>query len=234
MRAAIQTAAKRTAAKVLGASRLVEISCESMSPDVAASFATVQLSKTSAHITASMGYSGMDAYAEAAVARGIAEIAITDHVDFVPDTPAFAFTTFEQRERVLNRAHEVFAAAVERYKAELRGRVEASATELFLEMTTEKVDYKQLRINEQYGLSIIHTDGREEDSRSAGDDLLGACGSRARGRAARPPLRRQHGARPSTWWRRCGTSRRPASARSTSCCSWACCITCGTRCSRWT
>lgn len=33
--------------------------------DVAASFATVQLSKTSAHITASMGYSGMDAYADA-------------------------------------------------------------------------------------------------------------------------------------------------------------------------
>ncbi|GAA1773498.1 hypothetical protein [Kocuria aegyptia] len=33
--------------------------------DVAASFATVQLSRTSAHITASMGYSGMDAYADA-------------------------------------------------------------------------------------------------------------------------------------------------------------------------
>lgn len=33
--------------------------------DVAASFATVQLSKTSAHITASMGYSGLDAYADA-------------------------------------------------------------------------------------------------------------------------------------------------------------------------
>ncbi|RPF28922.1 hypothetical protein [Georgenia muralis] len=33
--------------------------------DVAASFATVQLTRTSAHITASMGYSGMDAYADA-------------------------------------------------------------------------------------------------------------------------------------------------------------------------
>ncbi|MEX5301817.1 hypothetical protein [Kocuria sabuli] len=33
--------------------------------DVAASFATVQLSRTSAHITASMGYSGVDAYADA-------------------------------------------------------------------------------------------------------------------------------------------------------------------------
>lgn len=33
--------------------------------DVAAALATVQLSRTSAHITASMGYSGMDAYADA-------------------------------------------------------------------------------------------------------------------------------------------------------------------------
>jgi histidinol-phosphatase (PHP family) len=46
----------------------------------------------------------IEAYAEAAVERGIAEIAITDHVDFVPDTPAFAYTTFEQRERVVREA----------------------------------------------------------------------------------------------------------------------------------
>jgi histidinol-phosphatase (PHP family) len=51
----------------------------------------------------------IDAYAEAAVERGIAEIAITDHVDFVPDTPAFAFTTFEQRERVVREAAERWA-----------------------------------------------------------------------------------------------------------------------------
>jgi histidinol-phosphatase (PHP family) len=48
----------------------------------------------------------IDAYAEAAVARGIAEIAITDHVDFVPDTPAYQYTTFEQRERVVREAAE--------------------------------------------------------------------------------------------------------------------------------
>jgi histidinol-phosphatase (PHP family) len=46
----------------------------------------------------------IEANAEAAVERGIAEIAITDHVDFVPDTPAFAYTTFEQRERVVREA----------------------------------------------------------------------------------------------------------------------------------
>lgn len=85
-------------------------------------------------------------------------------------TPELA--AFEQRERVLYRANAVFDAAVERYKAELRARVEASASEVFLKMTTERVDYKRLRINDQYGLSIIHTDGRVEDGRSSGAEQV--------------------------------------------------------------
>ena len=58
-------------------------------------------------------------------------------------TPELA--AFEQRERVLARAHAVFEAAVERYKAELRGRVEATATTLFLQMTTEKAGLRSAR-----------------------------------------------------------------------------------------
>jgi DNA sulfur modification protein DndD len=50
--------------------------------------------------------------------------------------------------------------------------VEASATSLFLQMTTEKHDYDRLAINDQYGLTIIHTDGRAEDSRSAGAEQV--------------------------------------------------------------
>jgi histidinol-phosphatase (PHP family) len=46
----------------------------------------------------------IDAYAAQAVERGIAEIAITDHVDFVPGTPAFSFATFDERERVAREA----------------------------------------------------------------------------------------------------------------------------------
>ena len=46
----------------------------------------------------------IDAYAETAVGRGIAEIAITDHVDFLAGTPAYQYTTFEQRERVVREA----------------------------------------------------------------------------------------------------------------------------------
>ena len=51
----------------------------------------------------------IDDYARQAVERGIAEIAITDHVDFVPGTPAYAFTTFAQRERVVRGAAERWA-----------------------------------------------------------------------------------------------------------------------------
>jgi histidinol-phosphatase (PHP family) len=48
----------------------------------------------------------IDVYAAAAVERGIAEIAITDHVDFEPGAPAFAYSTFADRERVVRDAAE--------------------------------------------------------------------------------------------------------------------------------
>lgn len=48
----------------------------------------------------------IDTFAEQAAERGIAEIAITDHVDFDPSAPAFAHTTFSQRERIVREAAE--------------------------------------------------------------------------------------------------------------------------------
>ena len=41
----------------------------------------------------------IDAYCALAVARGIPEIAITDHVDFDPRAPDHAFASFATRER---------------------------------------------------------------------------------------------------------------------------------------
>jgi DNA sulfur modification protein DndD len=76
--------------------------------------------------------------------------------------------TWQLRATVLRQAADVFSAAVERYKAELRKRVEETATKLFISMTTERTDYAGLAINEGYGLSIVHRDGKTEDSRSAG------------------------------------------------------------------
>ena len=51
----------------------------------------------------------IDDYARQAVERGIAAIAITDHVDFVPGTPAWDFTTFEDRERIVREAADRWA-----------------------------------------------------------------------------------------------------------------------------
>ena len=51
----------------------------------------------------------IDAYAAQAVERGIAELAITDHVDFEPGTPAFNFVPFEIRERTVREAAERWA-----------------------------------------------------------------------------------------------------------------------------
>ncbi|MDC0675981.1 AAA family ATPase [Nannocystis radixulma] len=76
--------------------------------------------------------------------------------------------TSRVKARILRDAAAVFQAAVDQYKAELRTRVEETATKLFKSMTTEKHDYAGLSINESYGLSIMHREGTAEDGRSAG------------------------------------------------------------------
>lgn len=51
----------------------------------------------------------IDVYAEQAAERGIAEIAITDHVDFEPGAPAHGYATFAEREHVVRAAAERWA-----------------------------------------------------------------------------------------------------------------------------
>jgi histidinol-phosphatase (PHP family) len=51
----------------------------------------------------------IDAYAALALERGIAELAITDHVDFDPRDPAYDYTTFADRERTVRQAAERWA-----------------------------------------------------------------------------------------------------------------------------
>jgi histidinol-phosphatase (PHP family) len=46
----------------------------------------------------------IDVYAALAVERGIAELAITDHVDFDPRDPAFDYSSFADRERSVREA----------------------------------------------------------------------------------------------------------------------------------
>lgn len=51
----------------------------------------------------------IDVYAAQAAERGIAEIAVTDHVDFDYRDPAYRFSTFADRERVAREAAERWA-----------------------------------------------------------------------------------------------------------------------------
>jgi DNA sulfur modification protein DndD len=74
----------------------------------------------------------------------------------------------ERRRRALfNDLHRLFDEAVGEYREQLRKRVEADATSLFKALTTEP-DYKGLRINNNYGLTIVHADGEDIPVRSAG------------------------------------------------------------------
>ena len=51
----------------------------------------------------------IDEYGRQAAERGVAELAITDHVDFAPSAPGYGETTFGQRERVVRDAAERWA-----------------------------------------------------------------------------------------------------------------------------
>jgi histidinol-phosphatase (PHP family) len=51
----------------------------------------------------------IDVYGALAVEQGIPEICITDHVDFDPRDPAFEYTRYEDRERVVRGAAERWA-----------------------------------------------------------------------------------------------------------------------------
>jgi histidinol-phosphatase (PHP family) len=63
----------------------------------------------------------IDVYAALAVERGIPEIAITDHVDFDPRDPAYEYSRYDDRERVVRGAAERWArqGVIIRFGAEL-------------------------------------------------------------------------------------------------------------------
>ena len=54
----------------------------------------------------------LELYAAAAVERGIREIAITDHVDFLPGAPGYEAFDFAERERMIRDAAERWAGRV--------------------------------------------------------------------------------------------------------------------------
>jgi DNA sulfur modification protein DndD len=72
-----------------------------------------------------------------------------------------------QRRQLCASLGELFDKGVGVYRERLRKKVEQDASKLFLQLTTEP-DYASLKINENYGLIIVHKDGDEIQVRSAG------------------------------------------------------------------
>ncbi|TWW08875.1 hypothetical protein E3A20_19960 [Planctomyces bekefii] len=76
-----------------------------------------------------------------------------------------------QRREVAKKLFDLLNEAVDVYRNELRQRVERDASELFRKLTTE-AEYTALRINENYGLRIVHSDGSVVPVRSAGAEHI--------------------------------------------------------------
>jgi DNA sulfur modification protein DndD len=76
----------------------------------------------------------------------------------------------EKRE-VLESLTALFQDSVALYRDRLRERVEHDATDLFLRLTSEPED-RGLRINDQYGLTIVHQDGTDIPVRSSGAEQI--------------------------------------------------------------
>lgn len=91
--------------------------------------------------------------------------------------------------KIIAELESVFGESIERLRERLRHTVEERATEAFREMTTQK-SYQGLRINKNYGLSIIDEHGDEVTVRSAGAEQVVALslidGLNRTGRGAGP------------------------------------------------
>lgn len=62
---------------------------------------------------------------------------------------------------------KIFEEGIDLYRDKLSKKVEKDATEIFMSMNTEE-DYGGLKINDNYGLSIVRNDGEIAPKRSAG------------------------------------------------------------------
>jgi histidinol phosphate phosphatase HisJ family len=102
----------------------------------------------------------LELYAAQAAERGVREIAITDHLDFMPGAPAYQYTSYKHREQVVRDAAERWAGKVTiRFGVELtyESRYEDQIRE---HLATHSYDYS---IGSVHGMS----DGPYDRSRLA-------------------------------------------------------------------
>lgn len=105
------------------------------------------------------------------------------------NVPAARATRSSQMVRIYGGLERIFARSVDRLRDDLKSRVEVLATDTFKRLTTQK-RYSGLRINSNYGLTILDDLQHEVTVRSAGAEQIVALSlidglSRA-GRAAGP------------------------------------------------
>lgn len=73
----------------------------------------------------------------------------------------------DRKVALLLELHNLLVAAVNEFRDRLRDRIEEQASEVFRALSAEE-DYDRLRINDSYGLTILHADGSEVLNRSSG------------------------------------------------------------------
>ncbi len=94
------------------------------------------------------------------------------------------------RAKVSDDLLNLFGETVKAYRERLRKHIEADASKLFAQLTTEP-DYSGLIINDNYGLTIIHKDKKEIPVRSAGAEhvvALSLMGALQRNAPIRGPI----------------------------------------------
>lgn len=77
----------------------------------------------------------------------------------------------QEKREMYEKLHDLMKDAIGVYRERLRKKVEKDATDLFLKLTSEP-DYGALVINENYGLTIVHKDGKPISVRSAGAEHI--------------------------------------------------------------
>lgn len=82
-----------------------------------------------------------------------------------------ALRTLGRQLTLVNDVESIIDASVDDLIRELRARVESEATEIFKQLTTDPA-YSGLRINDRYGLTIIDSQGRDVEVRSAGAEQV--------------------------------------------------------------
>lgn len=82
-----------------------------------------------------------------------------------------SFDQEKRRRELATKLEALFARGIDVFREQLRRKVEADATAHFLKLTSEQ-DYAGLRINDSYGLTIVHADGSDIPVRSAGAEHI--------------------------------------------------------------